>query len=53
MSNEPYFKPLDFEGFRIKTRLKEAGNDRLLKLNEIDIIQMCSLLSDNNIKRLK
>jgi hypothetical protein len=28
-------------------------SDRLLKLNEIAIIQMRSLLSDNNIKRLK
>ena len=53
MSNNQYFKPVGFDGIKIQTRLKEAGNERLLKLNEIAIIQMRSLLSDNNIKRLK
>ena len=53
MSNNQYLKPLDFEGFKIQTTLKEAGINRLLKLNEIAIIQMRSLLSDTHIKRLK
>jgi len=53
MNNNQYFKTLDFEGFKIQTKHRETGNDRLLKLNEIAIIQMRTLLSDTNIKRLK
>jgi hypothetical protein len=44
--NNPDFKPLEFEGFRNRAGLK-------ITLNDIAITQMRTLLTANNVKRLK
>ena len=46
----PEFKIYLIKEFR---RLKDDENDRLLKLNDIAISQMRTLLAANNLKRLK
>jgi hypothetical protein len=54
--NNPAFNPIEFDGIRKQAGVVRQGlpaPERLLRLNEIAITQMRTLLADSNLKRLK
>ena len=49
--NNPYFNPVEFDGFRKKAELKQS--ERLVKLNDTTISQMKILVRKKKVKQIE